>query len=147
MECHNCGGNGHFKWQCPNRKVMLVNEDTNEYETGDDADLDGFNNNDSDDDGVNAYASTTNNIVCLQHVLNVSPTSESQRCDLFQTKALVCLDKASKLVIDGGSCRNIASKQCIETVYRDPYQELCAKLKLKYIPHPNPYYIQTQRQQ
>jgi hypothetical protein len=83
MECHNCGGNGHFKWQCPNRKVMLVNEDTNEYETGDDADLDGFNNNDSDDDSVNVYASTTNNIVCLQHVLNVSPTSESQRCDLF----------------------------------------------------------------
>jgi hypothetical protein len=49
---------------------------------------------------------------------------------LFQTKALVGLDKACKLIIDGGSCRNLASK------------ELCAKLKLKYIPHPHPYYIQ-----
>ena len=34
------------------------------------------------------------------------------------------------MIIDGGSCRNLASK------------ELCAKLKLKYLPHPNPYYIQ-----
>jgi hypothetical protein len=49
---------------------------------------------------------------------------------LFQTKALVGPDKACKLIFDGGSCRNLASK------------ELCAKLKLKYIPHPHPYYIQ-----
>jgi hypothetical protein len=31
--------------------------------------------------------------------------------------------------INGGSCRILASK------------ELCANLKLKYIPHPHPYYI------
>ena len=37
---------------------------------------------------------------------------------------------ACKVIVDGGSCRNLASK------------DLCAKLKLKYIPHPNPYYIQ-----
>jgi hypothetical protein len=34
------------------------------------------------------------------------------------------------VIIDGGSCRNLTSK------------ELCAKLGLKYLPHPNPYYIQ-----
>jgi hypothetical protein len=33
------------------------------------------------------------------------------------------------VIIDGGSCQNLASK------------ELCTKLKLKYYPHPNPYYI------
>jgi hypothetical protein len=48
---------------------------------------------------------------------------------LFQTKALVGPDKACKLIIDGGSCRNLPSK------------ELCAKLKLKYISHLHPYYI------
>jgi hypothetical protein len=73
--------------------------------------------------------STANNIVCLQHVLNVSPISKIQRCNLFQNKALVGPDKAYKLIIDGVSCRNLASK------------ELCAKLKLKFIPHPHPYYI------
>jgi hypothetical protein len=49
---------------------------------------------------------------------------------LFQTKAVVGPGKACKVIIDGGSCRNLASK------------ELCTKLKLKYIPHPNPYFIQ-----
>jgi hypothetical protein len=37
--------------------------------------------------------------------------------------------KTCNVIIDGGSCRNLAS------------QELCTKLKLKYYPHPNPYYI------
>ncbi|KAK1632203.1 hypothetical protein QYE76_006518 [Lolium multiflorum] len=37
MACHTCGGKGHFKRDCPNRKVMIINED-NEYETGDDVD-------------------------------------------------------------------------------------------------------------
>ena len=28
MSCHTCGGRGHFKRDCPNKKVMLINEDT-----------------------------------------------------------------------------------------------------------------------
>jgi hypothetical protein len=130
MECHTCGSKGNSEWESPNKKVVLVNEDTNEYETSDDADRDGSDDDAFGHDGVDAYPSTANNIVCLQHVLNVSPTSKIQQCNLFQNKALVGPDKACKLIIDGGSCRNLASK------------ELCAKLKLKYIPHPHPYYIQ-----
>jgi hypothetical protein len=38
MNCHTCGGRGHFKKDCPNQKVMLINEETAEYETRDDAD-------------------------------------------------------------------------------------------------------------
>jgi hypothetical protein len=64
MECHTCGGKGHFKWACPNRKVMIVNEDTNVYEIGDDADPDGSDDDDFGHDGVDAYPSTVNNIVC-----------------------------------------------------------------------------------
>ena len=66
----------------------------------------------------------------FQHALNVLPSASNQRCNLFQTKALVDPDKACKVIIDGGSCHNLASK------------ELCTKLKLKYLPHPHPYYIQ-----
>jgi hypothetical protein len=39
MACHTCGGKGHFKRDCPNPKVMLLNQEINEYETGDDVDL------------------------------------------------------------------------------------------------------------
>ncbi|KAK1607376.1 hypothetical protein QYE76_031049 [Lolium multiflorum] len=129
MLCHTCGGKGHFKRDCPNRKVMFINED-NEYETGDDADPNAPDDDDYDTDGEDAYPSDARTIVVSQRALNVLPSASTQRCNLFQTKALVGPDKACKVIIDGGSCRNLASK------------ELCTKLKLKYLPHPHPYYIQ-----
>ncbi|KAK1609838.1 hypothetical protein QYE76_033511 [Lolium multiflorum] len=129
MLCHTCGGKGHFKRDCPNRKVMFVNED-NEYETGDDVDPNAPDDDDYDTDGEDAYPSDARTIVVSQRALNVLPSASTQRCNLFQTKALVGPDKACKVIIDGGSCRNLASK------------ELCTKLKLKYLPHPHPYYIQ-----
>ncbi|KAK1693303.1 hypothetical protein QYE76_010000 [Lolium multiflorum] len=128
MLCHTCGGKGHFKRDCPNRKVMFINED-NEYETGDDVDPNAPDDDDYDTDGEDAYPSDARTIVVSQHALNVLPSASTQRCNLFQTKALVGPDKACKVIIDGGSCRNLASK------------ELCTKLKLKYLPHPHPYYI------
>ncbi|KAK1617222.1 hypothetical protein QYE76_022739 [Lolium multiflorum] len=85
---------------------------------------------DYDTDGEDAYPSDARTIVVSQRALNVLPSASTQRCNLFQTKALVGPDKACKVIIDGGSCRNLASK------------ELCTKLKLKYLPHPHPYYIQ-----
>ncbi|KAK1663459.1 hypothetical protein QYE76_051618 [Lolium multiflorum] len=128
MNCHTCGGKGHFKRDCPNRKVMIVNED-NEYETGDDVDPYAPEDDDYDTDGVDAYPSDAHTIVVSQRALNVLPTASTQCCNLFKTKTLVGPDKACKVIIDGGSCRNLASK------------ELCTKLKLKYLPHPHPYYI------
>ncbi|KAK1644218.1 hypothetical protein QYE76_062023 [Lolium multiflorum] len=129
MLCHTCGGKGHFKRDCPNRKVMFINED-NEYETGDDVDPNAPDDDDYDTDGEDAYPSDARTIVVSQRALNVLPSASTQRCNLFQTKALVGPDKACKVIIDGGSCHNLASK------------ELCTKLKLKYLPHPHPYYIQ-----
>ncbi|KAK1695747.1 hypothetical protein QYE76_012444 [Lolium multiflorum] len=129
MLCHTCGGKGHFKRDCPNRKVMIINED-NKYETGDDVDPNAPDDDDYDTDGEDAYPSDARTIVVSQRALNVLPSASTQRCNLFQTKALVGPDKACKVIIDGGSCRNLASK------------ELCTKLKLKYLPHPHPYYIQ-----
>ncbi|KAK1664550.1 hypothetical protein QYE76_052709 [Lolium multiflorum] len=122
MACHTCGGKGHFK-------VMIINED-NEYEAGDDADTDAPEDDNYDSDNVDAFPSETQTIVVSHHAFNVQPSASTQRCNLFQTNALVGTNKACRVIIDGWSCRNLASK------------ELCAKLKLKYLPHPHPYYIQ-----
>ncbi|KAK1698184.1 hypothetical protein QYE76_014881 [Lolium multiflorum] len=128
MLCHTCGGKGHFKRDCPNRKVMFINED-NEHETGDDVDPNAPDDDDYDTDGEDAYPSMLAPLLC-RSVLLMCCLVHLLSCNLFQTKALVGPDKACKVIIDGGSCRNLASK------------ELCTKLKLKYLPHPHPYYIQ-----
>jgi hypothetical protein len=120
--CHTCGGKGHFKKDYPNNKVIVVTE--NGYENGDDADPFG-----SEDEGEEAYADSSPIIVVSPCTLSVQPNIDSQHYNLFQTKALVGPNKACKVIIDGGSCRTLASK------------ELCAKMGLKYLPHTNPYSV------
>jgi hypothetical protein len=102
---------------------MFINAD-DEYETGDDVDPNSNDEGYSSDGVVDAFATPIQTIVCSQKVLNVTRSSKSQRCNLFQTKAIIGPGKACKVIIDGGSCHNLASKK------------LCAKLKLKYLPHP-----------
>ena len=48
---------------------------------------------------------------------------------MFQTRARVH-DKVCKVIIDGGSCHNLAST------------EMCEKLGLKLLQHPHPYHVQ-----
>ncbi|KAK1644593.1 hypothetical protein QYE76_062398 [Lolium multiflorum] len=88
-------GLGHFKRDCPNRKVMIINED-NEYETGDDVDPNALEDDDYDTDGEDAYPSDARTIVVSQRALNVLPSASTQHCNLFQTNALVGPDKACK---------------------------------------------------
>ena len=55
--------------------------------------------------------------------------NEDQRSNIFQTRADIN-GKSIKVVIDGGSCHNLAST------------ELCEKLNLTLHPHKHPYHIQ-----
>ncbi|KAK1612048.1 hypothetical protein QYE76_035721 [Lolium multiflorum] len=77
MLCHTCGGKGHFKRDCANRKVMFINED-NEYETGDDVDPNAPDDADYDTDGEDAYPSDARTIVVSQRALNVLPSASTQ---------------------------------------------------------------------
>ncbi|XP_022682409.1 uncharacterized protein LOC111257333 [Setaria italica] len=52
-----------------------------------------------------------------------------KRHNLFQTRAKV-EDKVCKVIIDGGSCHNLASKEMVD------------KLGLKLLKHPHPYHVQ-----
>ena len=63
--------------------------------------------------------------VLTTHVL----PNEDQRCNIFQTRAGIN-GKSIKVIIDGGSCHNLAST------------ELCSKLNLPLRKHPHPYHVQ-----
>jgi hypothetical protein len=54
---------------------------------------------------------------------------QNQRHTLFQTKCVI-KERSCCLIIDGGSCNNLASSDMVE------------KLALSTTPHPHPYYIQ-----
>ncbi|KAK1686014.1 hypothetical protein QYE76_046862 [Lolium multiflorum] len=78
--CHTCGGKGHFKRDCPNRKVMIINED-NEYETGDDVDPNAPEDDDYDTDGEDAYPSDARSVLlmcCLVHLLSAAICSKQR---------------------------------------------------------------------
>ena len=57
VECHTCGGRGHYRRDCPNKKAVLLSEE-NAYETGDDADPyasdDDLGTDHDDDAGIDA---------------------------------------------------------------------------------------------
>ena len=63
-------------------------------------------------------------VLTLQH-----QQDEDQRCHIFHTKADIN-GRAIKVIIDGGSCHNLAS------------EELCSKLQLVKMKHPHPYKVQ-----
>jgi len=61
--------------------------------------------------------------------VQMKEAENGQRHNLFQTRAKVH-DKVVKVIIDGGSCHNLASR------------EMTDKLGLKLVRHPHPYHVQ-----
>ena len=75
---------GHFKRDCPNRKVMIIN-DHDEYETGDDVDPHATEDDDYDSDGVDAFPSEAlllcHNVLLMcsrVHLLNAAICSKQR---------------------------------------------------------------------
>jgi hypothetical protein len=66
----------------------------------------------------------------ITRVLTTQPEAiEDQRCNIFQTRAGIG-GKSIKVIIDGGSCHNLAST------------EMCENLNLTLRKHPHPYHVQ-----
>jgi hypothetical protein len=66
----------------------------------------------------------------VQHVLSahMEKAEQNQRHTLFQIKCVI-KERSCRLIIDGGSCNNLASSDMVE------------KLALTTKPHPHPYHI------
>ena len=135
VQCFKCGGKGHKSFQCVNTKVMVTLENGECQEMSEDEyeamQLEALEHQDmsmQDVDHVCEHEQGPSLVVSKVLTTQVSEDKD-QRCNLFQTRAGI-QGKSIKVIIDGGSCHNLAST------------ELCSKLNLQTKPHPHPYHVQ-----
>jgi hypothetical protein len=131
IKCHKCQGRGHIAAECPSRRTMIVNEN-NEWESSSEPEYDEYPEETLSDDENEIQADVDdNNCFVSRRVLSVSVAKEdnNQRHNLFHTRGMI-KDKLCRIIVDNGSCNNIAS------------QELVERLNLKQRRHPSPYKMQ-----
>ncbi|XP_066333787.1 uncharacterized protein [Miscanthus floridulus] len=118
IQCLRCKGYGHVRKDCPSTHVMVVRADE-----GDDFQ--------QDEEHIGAEAAEHYESLVVQRVLSaqMERAEQNQRHTLFQTKCVI-KERSCRVIIDGGSCNNLASAEMVE------------KLSLSTKPHPQPYYIQ-----
>jgi hypothetical protein len=131
IKCFKCLGSGHIASQCPNRRVMIM-RDNREVRTESEDDSDEMPElvDASDDDGV-VYPVTGESLVA-RRALNTHikvDDAEQQRENIFHTRCHVN-NKVCSMIIDGGSCTNVASTILVE------------KLNLPTLKHSRPYKLQ-----
>ncbi|KAK1617486.1 hypothetical protein QYE76_023003 [Lolium multiflorum] len=138
VTCFQCGKQGHKSFECKNTKVMITMENgdietlsEDEYEALVQAVVANEEDYDEDcgEDPLLCVHDTSPSLV-VTRVLTTQPQAiEDQRCNIFQTRAGIG-GKSIKVIIDGGSCHNLAST------------EMCEKLNLTLRKHPHPYNVQ-----
>ncbi|GKV11001.1 hypothetical protein SLEP1_g22290 [Rubroshorea leprosula] len=128
IKCFRCLGRGHIASQCPNKYTMILKED-GEIETEGESDDDSMPPLEDADDGME-YA-VDGELLVTKRALNVQAKEddEVQRDNIFHMRCHI-KNKVCSVIIDGGSCTNVASTVLVE------------KLNLPMMKHPRPYKLQ-----
>ncbi|KAF7826402.1 Transposon Ty3-G Gag-Pol polyprotein [Senna tora] len=132
LKCFKCQGLGHIASECPNKRTMVLRGKEIVSESDDDSihsSMPSLEDASSDDEDVQ-YPIKGESLV-VRRVLNSNVKEESleQRENIFHTRCLI-MGKMCSMIIDGGSCANVASTTLID------------KLGLKCEKHPAPYRLQ-----
>ena len=129
IKCFKCQGMGHIASQCPNRRVMVM-RDNGEIDT-DDKEDDFKSMTALEDASAEAYLAPDALTLVARRSLSLQMKNEDevQRENIFYTRCYV-KDKVCSVIIDGGSCTNVASTTVVN------------KLGLPTILHPKPYKLQ-----
>ncbi|XP_016681167.1 uncharacterized protein [Gossypium hirsutum] len=126
IKCFKCLGRGHIASQCPNRSNMIVRANREiELEEENDEEHDET----AEEEDKLEYA-IDGKILVIKRSLSVqSVENEQQKENIFHKRCHV-QDKVCSLIVDGGSCTNVASTLMVE------------KLGLPTTKHPQPYKLQ-----
>ena len=135
IRCFRCQGLGHVSRDCPNKRILLICDD-GEYSSASDSEeaqhaLLATDHAAKTEVHVNPGDADRYESLVAQRVLStqVAPPETNQRHTLFHTKGVV-QERSIRIIIDSGSCNNLASTTLIE------------KLSLPTRKHPHPYHIQ-----
>jgi len=126
-KCFKCQGYGNFQADCPNRRVLTLIE----IEEIDHLTSELVEEEIEDEETATVLTPDVGELFVLQRILHAKegPREENQREHIFHSRCTV-QGKVCSLIIDGGSCTNIASTH------------LVSKLALTTIRHPRPYALQ-----
>ncbi|XP_073112245.1 uncharacterized protein [Elaeis guineensis] len=123
IKCFKCLGYSHIASECPNKRVMFIRESQEEIESKDEAILEEVK-----EDYVE-FADEGELLVIRRNLNLQAKVDDEQRENIFHTRCTIH-DKVCGVIIDGGSCTNVASTILVE------------KLNLVTMKHPRPYRLQ-----
>jgi len=126
-KCFKCQGYGHFQADCPNRRVLTLKE----IEEIDCLASELVEEEETEEEIATVLIPDMGELLVLQRILHTTEgkSEENRRDHIFRSRCTI-QGKVCSLMIDGGSCTNVASTN------------LVSKLGLTTIPHPRPYSLQ-----